>query len=92
MLPFGYARLLGYSDANLRAAEAQQAQGVADIYEATEPCIAWIAGTSNVTFAMTPVFIAGALNSLWGRRDFLQNFPVTFFEARKEFVVTLPDP
>lgn len=89
ILPFGYASLLGYTTNSLRTSQAQQVQGLADVYEATEPSSAWIPGAPQDTFMMLPIFIQGALNALWGRRDFLQAFPVAFFESRKEFVVTL---
>lgn len=91
ILPFGYASLLGYTTSSLRSSQAQQVQGLADVYEATESSIAWIPGAEQITFTTLPIFIQGALNALWGRRDFLQAFPVAFFEARKEFVVTLGD-
>lgn len=89
ILPFGYASLLGYTTDSLRPSEAQQVQGIAEVYEATEPSTAWIPGARGITFATLPIFIPGALNALWGRRDFMEAFPVAFFESRKEFVVTL---
>lgn len=91
ILPFGYASLLGYTVGSLKASQAQQVQGVADVHQATESSMAWIAGAPQITFTTLPIFIPGALNALWGRRDFLQTFPVAFFEARKEFVITFED-
>ncbi|MGI8461644.1 MAG: hypothetical protein ACR2OC_08440 [Solirubrobacterales bacterium] len=51
--------LLGYTSDQLNSAEAQQAQGVADVYIATEPCIAHITGAPMPTFMLKPIFIAG---------------------------------
>ncbi len=91
ILPFGYASLLGYTTTSLRTSQAQQVQGLADVYEATEASIAWIPGAQRATFTTMPIFIQGALNALWGRRDFLRAFPVAFFEMRQEFVITMGD-
>lgn len=91
ILPLDYATMLGYTTSSLKTAQAQRVQGLADVYEATEPSIAWIAGAPQITFTTLPIFIAGALNALWGRRDFLNTFPVAFYEERKQFVITLPD-
>lgn len=91
ILPFGYASLLGYTISSLESSQAQQVQGLADVHQATESSMAWIAGAPQITFTTLPIFIPGAINALWGRRDFLHTFPVAFFESRKEFVVTLED-
>lgn len=89
ILPFDYASLLGYTIGSLESSQAQQVQGFADVHQATEPSMAWMAGVPQITFTTLPIFIPGALTPLWGRRDFLQTFPVAFFESRKEFVVRL---
>jgi len=83
--------MLGYDDASLLPAHAQQVQGTADIFTATEPCVGWISGARAFTFRLQPAFAAGALNVLWGR-DFMTHVPVAFLEAEKRFVLTLPDP
>lgn len=91
MLPVEYAALLGYTDDTLKSVQAEQAQGYMDVHEAVEPCIAWIPGAEWATFTFTPTFLPATFNTMWGRQDFLHNFPVAFYEARKEFVLTLPD-
>jgi hypothetical protein len=91
ILPFDYASLLGYTISSLESSQAQQVLGLAEVHLETESSLAWISGAPQITFTTLPIFIPGALNALWGRRDFLQAFPVAFFEARKEFVVTLGD-
>jgi hypothetical protein len=82
--------MLGYTAATLKTSQAQQVQGVAEVYEATESSIACLPGAAALTtFSICPVFVPGALNALWGRRDFLNAFPVAFYEAHKKFVITI---
>jgi hypothetical protein len=92
VLPLAYAGELGYRDDDLRIAEAQQLQGAADIFLTTQPATASVVGFPQVTFPLTPVFVPGALNALWGRQDFMRAFAVGIADDEQEFTLMTPDP
>lgn len=69
MLPLEYAGLLGYGPGDLTRSSAQQVAGRMDVWQAANPLSAMLPGIP-VPFDLHPIFIAGALNPLWGQFDF----------------------
>ena len=86
-LPHGYASLMGYTRAQLRQIDVGTAGSVAQAFEATVPCAAYVIGLPEVPFQLLPIFSPAATYVLWGRRDFMQIFDVTIREKQQAFTI-----
>ena len=62
------------------------------MYEVTRPCLARLPGAEWHVFEFSPLFIAGALNALWGLRNCLAAFPsLTMHAADERYVLEVPE-
>jgi hypothetical protein len=89
-LPIGFASLMGYGPATLRAITVGTASAPASAFQATQPCTANVLGiTTAAPLTLQPVFVFGASASvLWGRSDLMSAFKVCFEESSRHFMLT----
>ena len=60
---------------------------------ASRPCKAWVSGAEWHTLEITPIFVPGAYNALWGMHDVMAAFPAITFDSRaQKYTLEFPDP
>jgi len=84
-LPLGYASLMGYDQTTLSTSQIGTAGAVTQVFQAKQPCEAFVVGLAGVVFKLAPVFSPSSPYVLWGRSDFMAAFGVSIYEARQEF-------
>lgn len=77
--------MLGFVVDDLERCEGQQFQGKLDMWKAEEPVEAEIPGISFRPFQITPMFLDGTLNVVWGHLDFFASWDVLISRTRMEF-------
>jgi hypothetical protein len=91
-LPMDYAKLMGYTSAQLDHGTVTMADGSSvSVWVANVPVTAYVVGLPELPFEVCPTFVPGADHALWGRTDFFKAFEgVAFEEAGQRFALTVP--
>jgi hypothetical protein len=84
VLPAGFAPLLGYSRTELVRVEGSHVAGRMSMSEAARPSTAHVPELPGYSFEMSPFFVHGCQQALWGRADLMLHFDVTISESRQE--------
>jgi len=87
-LPLGFASLMGYTPADLKADTGAQAGGSLPYHQALKPCHAYVPEVADLVMEMHPIFVDGSQSPLWGRRDFMRYYNVTIMETQQAFSIT----
>ena len=88
VLPAGYAPLMGYSPADIKAQQGAGVGGSVTMHQATRPSKAAIPEVPGFEFEIHPCFVDGCQIALWGRKDLMQHFDVKIMERRQQFSLT----
>jgi hypothetical protein len=88
VLPAGFAPLLGYTLADLVRVQGSHVAGGMAMLEAARPSTACVPELPSHAFEMSPFFVQGCQQALWGRADLMRRFDVTISESRQEAVLS----
>lgn len=88
VLPIGYASLMGYTGDDLVAAQGTQVGGSVTLWNALKPSKAYIPEMADLVFDISPCFVEGCRNALWGRADLMQHFDITIMNRRRLFTIS----
>jgi hypothetical protein len=84
-VPYEYAALLGYSDADMRQEQGGQVQGQVMFWRAPAPLMAMLPGDPEHSFELHPNFVENSDMTLWGPMDFFRAWHVILTEASQQF-------
>ena len=90
-LPYGFASLMGYTVADLKAEAGTQAGGSLTYHRSLKPSYALVPEAPDLVMEMHPVFVEGAQSALWGRMDFMLHYLVTIMEPQQAFAIARHD-
>ncbi|MHB1860334.1 MAG: hypothetical protein ACYCUM_09530 [Solirubrobacteraceae bacterium] len=88
VLPAGFAPLLGYTRTDLVRVEGTQAAGSISMLQALTPSTAHVPELPSLVFEISPFFVNGCQQALWGRADLMRRFDVTISESRQLALLT----
>lgn len=86
-MPMGFATLMGYSSADLVVRQGLGAGGAITTYTSDKASTAVVPELPQHTVSFKPTFVPGSRTVLWGRKDFMLRFNVTFMEAAQHFSI-----